>query len=108
MHKNTVLLITLATALSVGQLAQADNDIWDMMNPAWWMGLDDDDDDWRYWRYGPGRYARGWPYGWGGPYGYGWGGPYGGYPGYYGHARHGAWNQSDNTQREPPAPKIPE
>ncbi len=81
-------VLALIMGLGVGvQGVHADNDIWDMMNPAWWMGLDDDDDDWEYWYYGPGRYARGGPgpYGWGGyPYGpgyYGWGG----YPGHYGY-----------------------
>jgi hypothetical protein len=56
------------------QTAQAGDDIWDMMNPAWWADkFDDDDDDWDYWRYGPDSYYHGGPYGWGYP-------PYPGYP----------------------------
>ncbi|HYQ73456.1 MAG TPA: hypothetical protein VET88_16220 [Gammaproteobacteria bacterium] len=54
------------------QTAQArdyddDDDIWDMMNPAWWADEifddDDDDDDWWYYRHHPYN-----PY-WGAPYG---------------------------------------
>jgi hypothetical protein len=77
----------LALAVLSGMAAKvppavAADDIWDLMNPAWWFGLtDDDDDDWRYWAYGPGRYygyGHGypgwrWPHGWGSPwYGSGW------------------------------------
>ena len=95
-----------------GAVADSD-DFWDMMNPAYWMGLDDDDDDWKYWAYGPGSYG-GWggPYGWGRPYGwggpYGWGAPYGGWgaPGYQGYPRVGA-SQVSATQAAP-APRLPE
>ncbi len=56
------------------QAAQAGDDLWDLMNPAWWADrFDDDDDDWDAWRYGPDPYFYGAPYGWG----------YAPYSGYY-------------------------
>ena len=72
------MLIFAAVAFLGGtvptQTAQArdyydDDDIWDLMNPAWWAEemFDDDDDDWWYYR----QHLYN-PY-WGGPY---WGGPY--------------------------------
>jgi len=94
--------VALAMGLAVGTSSvQADDDMWDMMNPAWWMGLDDDDDDdWKYWVYGPGRYYR---HGYGGPYGYG---GYG-YPGYgYGYR---GYPQAQTKKKAAPAPApIPE
>jgi hypothetical protein len=72
MLRKSVLSITVAVfcwAVVETQLTQAD-DMWDMMNPAWWADqFDDDDDDWDYWPYGPyGPYPYyGGPYGWGYP-----------------------------------------
>ncbi len=73
---NKTLLSIAAAALLGGvvetRVAYAGDDIWDLMNPGWWMDqIDDDDDDWRYRRYGPGPYGFGSPYGWGYPAGYG-------------------------------------
>ena len=68
MLKRTVVLFAAAAFFGgtvPTQTAQADDDIWDLMNPAWWadeMFDDDDDDVWWYYRYHP--YS---PY-WGGPY----------------------------------------
>ena len=70
MIKRTVVIVA-AAAFFWGtvptQTAQADDDIWDLMNPSWWADEifddDDDDDDWWYYRYHP--YS---PY-WGGPIG---------------------------------------
>jgi hypothetical protein len=84
-------------------LAVAADDIWDLINPAWWFGLTDDDDDWRYWAYGPGRYAGhgypgpgwGWPHGWDYP-GYGYGGWY---------TRHMAGFAGGQTAAAEPAPE---
>jgi hypothetical protein len=70
---NRTVVIFAAVAFFGGtvptQTAQArdyydDDDIWDLMNPAWWAEemFDDDDDDW--WRYRHHRYG---PY-WGNPY----------------------------------------
>ncbi len=105
MQNKTLAVGVLALVMGLGfgvQGVQADNDMWDMMNPAWWMGLDDDDDDWEYWYYGPGRYAGGGPYGWGGgPYGpghFGWGG----YPGPY------MLGQQRKKKQPAPAPRIPD
>ena len=101
MRGKRLLLLTAGLTLGLGSatpstVALAD-DIWDMMNPAWWMGLDDDDDDWYYRRY---RYGR---YGWDGPRGpYGWGG----YPGYFGRTLVIA--QQADTPQPPPEPKRPE
>ena len=86
-----------------------------MMNPGEWF--DDDDDYYRYGRYGGGPYGYGGgpygygggPYGWGGgPYGwgggpYGWGGgPYGG----YGRPSTIVVNPSGSDNK--PEPKLPE
>ena len=104
MQKKTLVAGTVALALGLGVGAssvQADDDFWDMMNPAWWMGLDDDDDDWKYWVYGPGRYYR---------YGYG-GGPWGGYgyPGYGGYGYRGYPGAVNTQKKAAPAPApIPE
>ena len=91
MWKKTVVALGV-TSLLLGamqsRVAIAGDDIWDLMNPAWWF--DDDDDDWRYGYYGPGPHAYG-PYGWGAP------------PPYYGYA----YNQPAKKQ-QPPAPHIPE
>ncbi len=104
MQNKTLAVGALALAMGFGvQGVQADNDMWDMMNPAWWMGLDDDD-DWEYWYYGPGRYTWGGagPYGWGGgPYGpghFGWGG----YPGPH------MLGQQRKKKKPAPAPRIPD
>lgn len=74
MLKKTVISMAVAAFLGGAvetQVAYADDDIWDLMNPAWWVDqMDDDDDDWRYWRHGPGPYGYGSPYGWGYPPGY--------------------------------------
>lgn len=96
--------LTVALGLSMGSNAVQADEIWDMMNPAWWMGLDDDDDDdWKYWVYGPGRYAWG-----GGPYGYG--APYHGYgPGYHGWGRHpGAFHGQPAKKKKVAPPRVPE
>ena len=105
MQKKTLVAGTVALAMGLGAGAssvQADrDDIWDMMNPAWWMGLDDDDDDWKYWVYGPGRYYR---------HGYG-GGPWGGYgyPGYGGYGYRGYPGAANTQKKAAPAPApIPE
>ena len=60
MQKTLVVSVAAALAFGLGSstitnVAQAD-DFWDMMDPEWWFG--DDDDDWKYWYYGPGRYAQ--------------------------------------------------
>ncbi len=100
MQKQKLVLsaVALAVGLGVGTSGvQADSDdFWDMMNPAWWMGLDDDDDDdWKYWVYGPGRYYR---HGYGGP----WGGYGYGYPGY-------GYPQAQTQKKAAPAPApVPE
>jgi hypothetical protein len=71
MLKRTVVIFAAAAFIGGAvptQIAQADDDIWDLMNPSWWADEifddddDDDDDDWRYSRYH--AYS---PY-WGGPY----------------------------------------
>jgi hypothetical protein len=96
------LAVLMGTGFGLGA-AQAD-DMWDMMNPAWWMGLDDDDDDddWKYWYYGPGRYA------WGGPYGNrGYGGYAAPYPG-YGYGQGYPMKQQQSKKKAAPAPRIPE
>lgn len=66
---NRTVVIFAAAAFIGGavptQIAQADDDIWDLMDPSWWANEifdDDDDDDWWYHRYTP--YS---PY-WGGAY----------------------------------------
>ena len=73
MLKKMPVSVAVAALLSAGleaQVAQADDDIWDLMNPAWWIDqMDDDDDDWRYRRHAPGPYGYG-PYGWGYPPGF--------------------------------------
>lgn len=74
MVKKTLISMVVATFLGgavESRIAVAD-DMWDLMNPGWWIDQmdDDDDDDWRYWRYGPGPYGYGSPYGWGYPPGY--------------------------------------
>ena len=67
MIKKSVVIFAVAAFLGgavPAQIAQAGDDIWDLMNPAWWADeMFDDDDDWRYYRRH--HYA---PY-WGGPYG---------------------------------------
>jgi len=98
MHRKTVVSLAAALAFGLGGTmlvgaAQADN-FWDMMDPEWCFG-DDDDDDWRYRAYGPGRYYSRAPYGWGG------------YPGYYG-VPHGVASQPGSTQKKVPPPKLPE
>jgi hypothetical protein len=63
-------VVIFAAAAFIGgavptQIAQADDDIWDLMDPSWWADKifdNDHDDDWWYYRYHP--YT---PYG-GGPY----------------------------------------
>jgi hypothetical protein len=89
-------LLYLAYGLFCGgavqiQIAQAGDDIWDLMNPAWWADrFDDDDDDWDYWRYG--RPYHGGPYGWGYP-------PYPAYP----------FPPQQPVKKKPPAPlPVPE
>jgi len=69
MLKRTVVI--LAAAAFIGgtvptQTAQADDDIWDLMDPSWWADqiFDDDDDDDDWWYYEHYRYS---PY-WGAPY----------------------------------------
>lgn len=69
MLKRTVVIFAAATffwGAAPTQTAQAGDDIWDLMDPTWWMDemFDDDDDDWRRYRH---RYAN--PY-WGVPYGW--------------------------------------
>ena len=103
MRSNILLSMVGAAAIGLAgsaapNVALAD-DIWDMMDPTWWLGLDDDDDAWRYWRYGPGRYGRGGPYGWGGPYAWG---MYPPYPPPHAHAQ-----QTRRTAKQP-APRLPE
>jgi len=101
MRGKRLLLLSAGIALGLGSatpstVAWAD-DFWDMMNPAWWMGLDDDDDDWHYRRH---RYGR---YGWDAPWGpYGWGG----YPGHFG--RTIVIAQRADKPRPEPEPKLPE
>ena len=68
MLKRTVVIVAAAAFLGGTvpiQTAQArdyydDDDIWDLMNPAWWAEemFDDDDDDW--WRYRHYRYSPYW------------------------------------------------
>jgi len=100
MRAKQLLLATAGLALGLSSaipssVAQAGN-IFNMMNPARWMGLDDDDDDWYHRRY---RYDR---YRWGGPWGpYGWGG----HPGYFGRTVVIA-QQADPPQAPPE--KLPE
>jgi hypothetical protein len=96
--------VASAVALVMGLAAgtsnvQAGDDFWDMMNPAWWMGLDDDDDDdWKYWVYGPGRYYR-----------HGYGGPWGGYGyGYPGYGYRGYPQAQSNKAPAPTPPPVPE
>ena len=100
MLRTQLLFTTAGVALGLASamsptVVQAGN-FMNMMNPAKWMGIDRDDDDWRYRRY---RYDR---YGWGGPWRpYGWGG----YPGYFGRTIVIA------QQADPPKPapeKLPE
>jgi len=95
MLRNTT--VSLAAAAFFGgvlqtQVATADDDIWDLMNPGWWIDqMDDDDDDyWRYRRYGAGPYAYGGPYGWGYP------------PPYY------AQSMQTAKKKKQPAPRLPE
>ena len=99
MFQRKILSVLAAAVIgAAGTMASSPtpaDDVWDMMNPAWWMGFDDDDDDWKYWAYGPGAYAWGGPYGWGG------------YPGYYGAPPHALAYQPGLSQQEPP-PKLPE
>jgi hypothetical protein len=68
MLKRTVVIFA-AAAFFWGavptQIAQARDDMWDLMNPSWWADKifdNDHDDDWYYYRHR----AYG-PY-WGGPY----------------------------------------
>ena len=99
---NVAGAVALALGLAVGTSSVQADDFWDMMNPAWWMGLDDDDDDdWKYWVYGPGSYYR---YGYGGPHGYG--GPYG--YGYRGYGHPGYVQQKSKKKAAPPPPPVPE
>ncbi len=69
-------LISIAAATFLGgvvetRAAYAEDDIFDLMNPGWWIDqMDDDDDNWRYRRHGPGPYGFGSSYGWGYPGGY--------------------------------------
>jgi hypothetical protein len=100
MRRKQLLLATLGVVLGLSSampstVAQAGN-FMNMMNPARWMGLDRDDDDYYSRRY---RYDR---YRWGGPWGpYGWGGP----PGYAGRTIVIA-QQPDPPQPQPE--KLPE
>ena len=103
MHRQTVVWLAAALAFGLGSAAltnaaQAD-DFWDMMDPGWWFG--DDDDDWEYRAYGPGRYYAGGPYAWGGPYGWG------GYPGHYGYPSATA-PRARSAQQPVRPPKLPE
>ena len=68
MLKKTVVIFAVAAFLGGAvptQIAQAGDDIWDLMDPSWWADemFDNNDDDWRYYRRH--HYA---PY-WGGLYG---------------------------------------
>ncbi len=70
MLKRTVVIFAAAAFFGGAvptQTAQAEDDIWDLMDPSWWADevFDNnyDDDDWWYYRHH--RYS---PY-WGGPYG---------------------------------------
>ena len=97
----SVLVIGLVGP-TAGGLALAE-DIWDLMNPAWWFGLDDDD---RY--HSRHRYGR---YGWGDPWGgHGWGGgpwgPYGwgSYPGLIGPGL----TVAQRAESTSPEPRLPE
>ena len=76
MLKRSVVIFAAAAFLGGAmptQTAQAEDDIWDLMDPSWWYDemFDNDNDDW--WRYRHHRYN---PY-WGSPY---MGSPYGGSP----------------------------
>ena len=66
MLKRTVVIFAAAAFIGGAvptQIAQADDDIWDLMDPSWWADkIFDDDDDWWYYRYH--HYS---PY-WGGNY----------------------------------------
>lgn len=76
MQKKPVFSIAVAVFLWAAiqtQTVQARDDIWDLMNPAWWVDQFDDDDDWDAWHHGPDPYVYGGPYGWGYA-------PYSGYP----------------------------
>jgi len=106
MHRTRSLLFAAGllwgvVGSTVENLAVAD-EIWDLMNPAWWMGLDDDD-GWHHRHHRWGRYAWDGPWGpnWGGgPWGvYGWGYPLGLGPPLV------ASQQADDT---PPEPRLPE
>ena len=67
MLKKSVVIFAAAAFLGGAmptQTAQAEDDIWDLMDPSWWYDefFDDDDDKWwRRYRYNPH---------WGGPYGW--------------------------------------
>jgi len=69
MLKTTVVIFAAAAFFGGAiptQIAQAGDDIWDLMDPSWWADEvfdNDDDDDW--WYYQQYRYN---PY-WGAPYG---------------------------------------
>ncbi len=103
MHRKTVVSLAAALAFSLGSaaltnVAQAGN-FWDMMDPGRCFG--NDDRDWGYRGYGPGRYYAGGPYDWGDPY------RWGGYPGYYGYP-HFAAPRTKFAQQKAPTLKLPE
>jgi len=72
MLKRTVVIFAAAAFFGGAvptQTAQAEDDIWDLMDPSWWADeiFDNNDDDWWYYRrhhYSP--YGGG-PYGWSRP-----------------------------------------
>ena len=101
--------ITATTLLAVSNVAHGF--FGNMMNPSEWF--DDDDDRYRYGRYGPyggwgGPYGYGGPYGWGGgPYGWG-GGPYGWGGGPYGYGRPSTIVVNPSAGESQSEPKLPE
>ncbi len=103
MHRKMVVSLAVALAFGFGSVtltnvSQADN-FWEMMDPG--RCFSDDDRDWGYRGYGPGRRYAGGPYGWDFPY------RWGGYPGYYGHP-HVAAPWTKHTQQKAPTLKLPE
>jgi hypothetical protein len=106
-------IISAATVSTLGAclIATSAHAFMGFMNPGEWFD-DNDDDYYRYGRWG-GPYGGYGPYGYGGPYGgygpYGYGGPWGGGYGPYGY---GGYNQPStivvNPSSDQPAPRIPE
>jgi hypothetical protein len=69
MLKRTVVIIAAAAFFGGAvptQTAEAEDDIWDLMDPSWWADeiFDDNDDDWWYYQrqhyspYGYGSYGQ--------------------------------------------------